>query len=52
MQRGKHAELLAEDGLYRRIYDLELKDQEEALAARIQQKAESDVAGTSAGGGS
>ena len=52
VQRGKHAELLAEDGLYRRIYDLELKDQEEALAARIQQKAESDVAGTSAGGGS
>ena len=31
VQRGKHAELLEQDGLYRRIYDLELKDQEEAL---------------------
>jgi len=31
VQRGKHSELLAQDGLYRRIYDLELKDQEEAL---------------------
>ncbi|MCE7928035.1 MAG: ABC transporter ATP-binding protein [Chloroflexi bacterium CFX7] len=30
-QRGKHAELLQQEGLYRRIYDLELKDQEEAL---------------------
>ncbi|MCC6381302.1 MAG: ABC transporter ATP-binding protein [Dehalococcoidia bacterium] len=30
-QRGKHAELLEQEGLYRRIYDLELKDQEEAL---------------------
>ena len=33
VQRGKHTELLAEEGLYRRIYDLELKDQEEALGA-------------------
>ncbi len=31
VQRGKHSELLAQDGLYRRIYDLELKDQEDAL---------------------
>ncbi len=31
IQRGKHAELLEQDGLYRRIFDLELKDQEEAL---------------------
>src|SRR5439155_30013 len=31
VQRGKHAELLQEEGLYRRIFDLELKDQEEAL---------------------
>jgi ATP-binding cassette subfamily B protein len=31
VQRGKHEELLAQEGLYRRIYDLELKDQEEAL---------------------
>ncbi len=31
VQRGKHTELLEQDGLYRRIFDLELKDQEEAL---------------------
>jgi len=31
VERGKHAELIQNDGLYRRIYDLELKDQEEAL---------------------
>jgi ATP-binding cassette subfamily B protein len=32
VERGKHDELLAIDGLYREIYDLELRDQEEALA--------------------
>jgi ABC-type multidrug transport system fused ATPase/permease subunit len=31
VQRGKHEELLEQEGLYRRIFDLELKDQEEAL---------------------
>ncbi len=31
VQRGTHDELLEEDGLYRSIYDLELRDQEEAL---------------------
>jgi ATP-binding cassette subfamily B protein len=31
VQRGKHHELLQQEGLYRRIFDLELKDQEEAL---------------------
>ena len=31
VQRGTHAELLDEEGLYRSIYDLELRDQEEAL---------------------
>jgi ATP-binding cassette subfamily B protein len=31
VQRGRHEDLLHEDGLYRRIYDLELKDQEEAF---------------------
>jgi len=31
VQRGTHAELLTMDGLYRQIFDLELKDQEEAL---------------------
>jgi len=30
-ERGTHEELIALDGLYREIYDLELRDQEEAL---------------------
>ncbi|HZU76087.1 MAG TPA: ABC transporter ATP-binding protein, partial [Dehalococcoidia bacterium] len=29
VERGQHAELIAQDGLYREIYDLELRDQEE-----------------------
>ncbi len=33
-ERGRHDELLARDGVYRQIYDLELRDQEEALAAQ------------------
>ena len=32
VQRGKHDELLAEGGLYREIYELELRDQEAAEA--------------------
>jgi len=32
VQRGRHDELLAEDGLYRHIYDLQLRDQEQFLA--------------------
>ena len=31
VERGKHEELIALDGQYRQIYDLELRDQEEAL---------------------
>jgi ABC-type multidrug transport system ATPase subunit len=31
VQRGRHVDLIEEPGLYRQIYDLELKDQEEAL---------------------
>ena len=31
-ERGSHESLLEEDGLYREIYDLELRDQEEALS--------------------
>jgi ABC-type multidrug transport system fused ATPase/permease subunit len=31
VERGTHSQLLARDGLYRQIYDLELRDQEEAL---------------------
>jgi ATP-binding cassette subfamily B protein len=33
VQQGRHDELLEADGIYRQIYDLELRDQEEALAA-------------------
>ncbi len=31
VERGRHAELIEQDGLYRQIYDLELRDQEEAF---------------------
>ncbi|MPZ50727.1 MAG: ATP-binding cassette domain-containing protein [Dehalococcoidia bacterium] len=31
VERGTHEELIAQDGQYRQIYDLELRDQEEAL---------------------
>jgi ATP-binding cassette subfamily B protein len=31
VERGRHEELLRQDGIYRQIYDLELRDQEEAL---------------------
>ena len=31
VQRGRHAALLAEEGLYRQIYDLQLRDQEQFL---------------------
>ena len=41
VERGNHEELLKAGGFYRRIYDLELRDQEEAAAA---------VAGEGAGG--
>jgi ATP-binding cassette subfamily B protein len=34
VERGKHDELLANDGIYRQIYDLELRDQEEALTGQ------------------
>jgi ATP-binding cassette subfamily B protein len=33
VERGRHDQLLRLDGIYRQIYDLELRDQEEALAA-------------------
>ncbi len=31
VERGRHEELIEQDGLYREIYDLELRDQEEAF---------------------
>lgn len=36
VQRGKHDELLAQEGLYRHIYDLQLRDQEEFLALQTE----------------
>jgi ATP-binding cassette subfamily B protein len=39
VEQGKHEELLEADGVYRQIYDLELRDQEEALA-RYEQRVE------------
>ncbi len=38
-ERGTHDELLASDGLYRQIYDLQLKDQEEFVALQGQMAA-------------
>jgi ABC-type multidrug transport system fused ATPase/permease subunit len=32
VERGRHEELLRREGIYQQIYDLELRDQEEALA--------------------
>ena len=47
VQRGTHEELIEEEGLYREIYDLELRDQEEAY-----ERTRADTsAGPSRGGG-
>jgi ABC-type multidrug transport system fused ATPase/permease subunit len=40
VERGKHAELIEQHGLYRRIFDLELKDQEEALGRTVSARSE------------
>jgi ATP-binding cassette subfamily B protein len=45
VQRGTHQQLLAEEGLYRRIFDLELKDQEEALGRTVPGSAASSTPG-------
>jgi ATP-binding cassette, subfamily B, multidrug efflux pump len=34
VQRGTHAELVEQEGLYRRIYDLQLRDQEQVVLAQ------------------
>ena len=44
VQRGTHTELLEEEGLYRSIYDLELRDQEEALGEVAAASAARDAA--------
>lgn len=49
VQRGKHQELLDEGGLYREIYELELRDQESAAEGQAEEQAEAAV---SAVGGS
>jgi ATP-binding cassette subfamily B protein len=50
VERGRHRELLRRGGLpgqgfYRQIYDLELRDQEEALAAS-RREAQAEVGGS------
>ena len=47
VQRGIHDELIEEEGLYREIYDLELRDQEEAYERT---RAEASAAPSPAGG--
>jgi len=42
-ERGRHEELLKQEGFYRQIYDLELRDQEEALL-RAQRQGEAQTA--------
>jgi ATP-binding cassette subfamily B protein len=46
VERGRHQELLRRGGFYRQIYDLELRDQEEALAARRDAQAPVAAPGT------
>jgi ATP-binding cassette subfamily B protein len=52
VQRGTHEELVDEDGLYRQIYDLELRDQEEALEHADAAPRRAAPAATPAGGAS
>jgi ATP-binding cassette subfamily B protein len=47
VERGKHHELIQNEGLYREIYDLELRDQEEAFERT---RAEASPAPSPAGG--
>ncbi len=43
VERGTHAELLTQDGLYRQIYDLQLKAQEEYLLVEQEQNREKSL---------
>jgi ATP-binding cassette subfamily B protein len=45
VERGKHDSLLAEDGLYREIYDLQLKDQEAFVALQQRMDAATEQGG-------
>ncbi len=48
VERGRHDELLVAGGLYRSIYDLQLRDQEEfaALEAQLHEQTETETAGS------
>ena len=52
VERGRHEQLLRKRGLYRQIYDLELRDQEEALAGRAQPVEEAAAAAPTGTAGS
>jgi ABC-type multidrug transport system fused ATPase/permease subunit len=51
VERGRHEELLKRGGFYREIYDLELRDQEEALQPAGRQASEEGSLASTAGGG-
>jgi len=56
VEQGKHEELIEREGLYRQIYDLELRDQEEAFEREQQREAAMgldpvEVEGMAAAGG-
>ncbi|HLB22995.1 MAG TPA: ABC transporter ATP-binding protein [Dehalococcoidia bacterium] len=52
VEHGRHEELITQDGLYRQIYDLELRDQEEAFERERQHlEATHQRAASLAGGG-
>lgn len=46
VERGRHDELLHRDGIYRQIYDLELRDQEEALKKQPEREVPATAAGS------
>lgn len=49
VERGRHEELLAHNGLYRQIYELELRDQEEAFQAANAEQPAPTAAGAASG---
>jgi ABC-type multidrug transport system fused ATPase/permease subunit len=51
IEQGTHEQLIEQEGLYRQIYDLELRDQEEALKGMAAAAAAEEAAGNSSSGG-